>query len=698
MEVHLSTPIEKLTRVGNVTANRLANLGIGNVKDLLLHYPVRYEDYSNILATNALAENQLGTIFGTIKSIETKKTPRKRMKITEANLADNYGEIKIIWFNQPYIAENLHENDTIAVAGKVERDFTGWLIKNPSYEKITDPKNAIHTSRLVPIYPLTSGLTQKQVRFLIGQSLQASNEMRDIIPAEIQQKANLAGKITAIQNIHLPSSESKYLEAVHRLKFEELFLIQLLTEQSRKNLKKEKAPQIPFNEQATINLTTSLPFTLTNDQKKAAWQIIQDMEKPVPMNRLMQGEVGSGKTIVAAIAALNAAESGFQTALMAPTEILALQHYETISKLFPNRAIALLTSKHARLSTVANHEIAAVASTLPRNDIKEAIARGKVDIIIGTHAIIQNDTLFSRLGLIIIDEQHRFGVKQRKTLKDKSKNDVPHLLSMTATPIPRSLALTLYGDLDITTIKEMPKNRKPIQTRLVEEKNRTKAYEFIKQKISQNRQVFVICPIIEESDILGVKSATKEFEKLNKHIFPNIKTGLLHGKLKPQEKDSRMQSFKSKDIKILVATAVVEVGVDVPNASIMMIEGSDRFGLSQLHQFRGRVGRGEHQSYCFLFTDSKSTQTNQRLQLFVSARDGFEIAELDLSLRGAGNMYGTEQSGHLENLKLATLADSNLISETKKYAQALLKLDSNLNNHPELKNEISKLTSTFHLE
>ncbi|MEK7189185.1 MAG: helicase-related protein, partial [Patescibacteria group bacterium] len=420
------------------------------------------------------------------------------------------------------------------------------------------------------------------------------------------------------------------------------------------------------------------------------------------------------KTVVAAIAALNAASSGFQTALMAPTEILALQHFATIANIFPNHSVAVLTSKYHRLSglVIARERSDrsnpvndtqgindGIASPAARNDIKDAISKGHVAITIGTHAIIQKDVSFDKLGLVIIDEQHRFGVEQRKQLKDKTADDVPHVLSMTATPIPRSLALTLYGDLDITTIREMPQGRKPITTRVVDETYRPKAYQFVRQHIRKGEQVFVICPLIEESDALGVKSATAEYEKLKAHaLFKNASIGLLHGKLKSDEKEATMNAFKSGKLTMLVATAVVEVGVDVPNASIMVIEGADRFGLSQLHQFRGRVGRGGHQSYCFLFTDSASPETKTRLQKFVRARDGFEIAELDLHLRGPGKLYGTEQSGRFTDLKIASLADSSLLERTREAAQTLLKEDPGLAHHPLLKSELDRQSRQLHCE
>ena len=690
MTVHLSTTIDKLTRVGKITALKLSKLGIQCAKDLLEHYPSRFEDYSAILNIDCLSEGSIGTIFGQITKIETKKTPKIHMRLTEAHLSDKHGIIKLIWFNQPYIADTIREGDKISVAGKIERDWQGWAMKNPSYEKATTGREAVHTARLVPIYPLTSGLTSKQIRFLVSQSLEASGEFIDILPDDIRKKSFLRDKASAIKSAHLPSSSKDYLEAMRSLKFEELFIIQIQNAKAREKLSKERAPKIKFNEQKTKDLVASLPFKLTLHQRKAAWDIIKDMGREIPMNRLLQGEVGSGKTVVAAIAALNAAENRFQSAFMAPTEILGLQHFETITKIFPDKRIALLTNKYNRLNVIED--------TASRGNIKQRIANGQIDIIIGTHAIIQKDVIFNNLGLVIIDEQHHFGVEQRKALKDKSPLNVPHLLSMTATPIPRSLALTLYGDLDISTIRQMPAGRKKIATRIVEEKNRAKAYGFIKQKIKQGEQTFVVCPIIEESDALGVKSAAEEYEKLKKTIFPDIPIGLMHGRLKSDEKESAMRDFKTGKTSILVSTSVVEVGVDVPNASIMIIEGSDRFGLSQLHQFRGRVGRGRNQAYCFLFTDSNSEQTKHRLRKFINAKDGFEIAELDLQLRGPGQIYGTMQSGRFSDLKAASLADSGLISETKKCAKELLDQDPNLGKHPLLRSEIESHERKMYLE
>ncbi len=718
MDITLATPINKLTRVGAITADRLARLNIATVRDLLEHYPARYEDYSRIFAIRDLRGGEVGSIIGTISSIKKRQTSHKKMSLVEAYLSDGAADIKIIWFNQPFLTETLKEGDKIIVAGTVERDWRECLLKNPLFEKYRGAAT-LHTARLVPIYPATYGLTQKQIRFLVGQALSAAPQFRDIIPDDIRRATGLIDKINAIKAIHLPADMADYERAARYLKFEELFITRLAVEQSRRSLRCQTAPAIPFQAEATRNLVRSLPFALTNDQRKATWQILQDLKASRPMNRLLQGEVGSGKTVVAAIASLNASLAGFQTALMAPTEILAFQHYQTIKQLFPNHAIALLTSKYSELSTVipAQAGIHSHASKIldprlrgddtkgaeddkqSRNDIKKAITDGKVDIAIGTHAIIQNDIIFKQLGLIVIDEQHRFGVEQRKLLKNKTAGRlVPHLLSMTATPIPRSLALTLYGDLDISTIRQMPENRQPIITKIIAGGNRAPIYDFIRTALAAGQQAFVICPLVEESDQLGVKAATAESEYLQKKVFPNLKIGLLHGRLASREKEAVMAKFKNKELDMLVATAVVEVGVDVPNASIMIIEGAERFGLSQLHQFRGRIGRGGYQSHCFLFTDQRSPDVKNRLQAFVEARDGFAIAELDLRLRGAGQIYGTEQSGRFLDLGIATVADGRLWENAREAAQKLLEKDPELAQYPLLASEVARLAREMHFE
>ncbi len=691
MPVHLATPIEKLTRVGKVTAQRFTYLGIHTVKDLLEHYPYRCEDYTTSINLNSLAEGATGTIQGTITSIQAKKTSKKRMLLTQATIENETGSIDIVWFNQPYIADTLSEGNTIAVSGTVTRSYKDWTMTNPTYEKVDEGNEHIHTGSIIPIYPLTAGITQKQIRFLMHQALEAISEYPLILPEEIRVEQNMPTKHEALRALHAPQSQDAYEQALTSLKFEELFIIQLLVLHSKKQSEKVPAPSIPFDEEGTKALVASLPFTLTDDQKRVAWQIIQDMHKKHPMNRLVQGDVGSGKTVVASLAALNAAHAGYQTVLMAPTEILALQHYQTITALFPDKQVALLTSQYARMSTEED---------ISKKDIIQNIEKGDIPIVVGTHALIQKEVTFHALGLVIIDEQHRFGVEQRKTLKTKEQQhkDVPHFLSMTATPIPRTLALTLYGDLAIATIRQMPKNRKPIQTKYVLEQKRKDAYTFMKKQMDAGRQIFVVCPLIEESDALGVTSATQTYDLLRKTIFKNSRIALLHGKMKSKEKEEIMQSFKQHKTDMLVTTAVVEVGVDVPNATVMMIEGADRFGLAQLHQFRGRVGRGEHQSYCFLFSESNTPYTKERLTSFTQAPDGFAIAELDLQLRGHGNIYGTEQSGHMEHLHLASLSDTTLIEQAQTCAENLYEKDATLKKHPQLQKLVAKEIERLHFE
>ncbi|MBD3248199.1 ATP-dependent DNA helicase RecG [Candidatus Falkowbacteria bacterium] len=562
---------------------------------------------------------------------------------------------------------------------------------SPIYEKI-GRKGKIHTSGLVPVYPLTEGVTQKQVRFLIRQSLEFLNELEEILPTHIKERQKLLDLDQAISNIHFPQSKEYLHRARARLAFDELFILQLKSGIIKKERESSQAQAIAFKEKDTREFVDSLPFQLTEDQKKSAWRILKDMEEAKPMARLLNGDVGSGKTVVAAIAMLNTALNGLQSALMAPTEILARQHYGSIKKLlgsFPIR-IALLSSSTRALNT---------DDKIGKAKLFEMIANGEVDIVIGTHALVSEKLKFEKLGLAVIDEQHRFGVAQRKALIEKSGNPgtVPHLLSMTATPIPRSLALTLFGDLDISVISQMPSGRKPIITKLVFDSGRQKVYDFVREQIASGRQAFVICPLIEESDTLGVKSAESEYKLLNENIFKDIPMAMLHGKMKPKEKEEIMKGFLENKHKILVSTSVVEVGVDVPNATIMMIEGSERFGLAQLHQFRGRVGRGDLQSYCVMFTGSNSPDTLKRLKIMENTRDGFKLAQMDLELRGSGEIYGTRQKGFPE-MKIATLWDLELMRNAKVEADKLINTDPEFKSALILKEEVDRSLKEIHLE
>lgn len=685
----LDTDITKINRVGLATARKLKKVGVMNVYDLLLYFPYRWEDYSESTRIEDLKADTTANIVGHVEIIEGRRSHgRRRLHLTEAIVSDGEEQIKVIWFNQPFISKSLKIGDKISLSGKVEEDFTGFVMKSPIYEKIKTSN--VHTQGLIPNYHLTSNLTQKQVRYLIAQVIKYSSLIPDWLPPEIIKSQKLISLPKAIKQIHFPKTQEELLDAQKRLGFDELFLIQIQAEFIRNQNQRAKAEPIKFQEKETKKFVDSLPFTLTNAQKKTSWEILQDLEKTKPMARLLQGDVGSGKTVVACLALLNTALNKQQAVFMVPTEILAEQHFASVSKLLEKTKIkiGLITRTNKKI----NFEV-------KEQKIKPDFITENCEIIIGTHALIQEKINFQNLGLAIIDEQHRFGVEQRKNLLNKSgnKKTMPHLLSMTATPIPRSLALSLFGDLDISVINEMPKSRKPIITRVVAEFNRSKAYDFINDQIEKGRQAFVICPLIDISDKLGVKSVKEEFEKLNKVIFPKLKIAMLHGKLKSDEKEKIMTDFKDNKINILVSTSVVEVGVDIPNASIMMIEGADRFGLAQLHQFRGRVGRGVHQSYCLLFSDSNSQNTLSRLEAMTKYNDGFTLAKIDLEHRGPGEVYGKMQKGFPE-LKIASLFDYELTAQAKAEAEKLIKEDPEIKKYPELNSKLKDWNRNIHLE
>ncbi len=561
---------------------------------------------------------------------------------------------------------------------------------------------------MVPMYPLTHGITQKQMRFLMEQALPVTEKMKDWIPEKVLEKFDLVPLKDSLQGIHFPKDDVDLKQSTDRLKFDELFLLQLKSEITRAKRTIQKAPAMKFFESEIKSFVTSLPYKLTDTQRRSAWEILQDLQKGIPMNRLLSGDVGSGKTIVAGISLLNIVLNGYQGVLMAPTEILANQHYNTLCKLLGDKVkIAILTNSK---SEIINHQSKIQSKSGQKKEILNKIKQGEVNIIVGTHALLGDKINFPKLGMVVVDEQHRFGVNQRKLIKEKGEHT--HFLSMTATPIPRSFALMVYGDLDISIISQMPLGRKKIMTRLVEEHNRQKAYEFIRAQVKQGRQVFVICPLIEEKKTeeengieindyrpswnvsLEKKSVMSEYEKLSKNIFPDLKVGYLHGKMKAEEKDLVMQKFKDKEVDILVSTSVVEVGVDIPNATVMMIEGAERFGLAQLHQFRGRVGRSEYQSYCFLFPQKQTQKSAERLKYFEKENNGFKLAEKDLEIRGPGDVYGTAQSGE-ENLRLAKLTDQVLI---KKAREAAKEIAVEFDKYPTIKAKFGAWEKTVHLE
>jgi ATP-dependent DNA helicase RecG len=691
----LNTTLDQIYGIGPNIYKKLQKLKLNKVEDILFHYPFRYDDYSQIKKIKDLKNEETATVQGTITLINNKRAKTRRMNITEALLEDDTDQIQIVWFNQPYIIKNIRIGDKIFISGKVKKTLLGYSFVSPSYEK--ESSQTTHTARMVPIYPSTEKLTQKQIRFLIKACLPATYLLEEWLPEEILKKENLLILDEAVRQIHFPNNETRLKNARKRISFNEIFTLISLAKSIKRDNQKNKAIQIKFHEGQIKKFVQSLPFELTGDQKKSAWQIFQDLEKDIPMNRLLEGDVGSGKTIVALMSAYNTILNQKQVAFMAPTQILAKQHFETLIKYLKKENInsALFTNKKRKIYN-GNKKI---AETLSKKKLIEKINQGEIDFLIGTHSVINKNIKFKKLGLIIVDEQHRFGVDQRHELLNKSKTkESPHFLSMTATPIPRSLALTIYGDLDISQIKEKPANRKEIITKLVEPKNRTKAYEFIYNQIQKGRQVFVVCPLINESDKLGVKSVTQEYEKLNNEVFPNLEIGFLHGKMKENEKKEVLDNFANNKIKILVSTSAIEVGVDYPNTTIMMIEDADRFGLASLHQFRGRVGRGEHQSYCFLFTDNNSPKTKQRLEILTETTDGFKLAEADLKFRGSGDLYGATQSGFLTQIKIADLSDLELNQKVRNWVEKVFNEDPELKKCPLLKNKIEKLSKNVHLE
>jgi len=692
--MNLSLGIENLTRVGKTTAARLKKLGLQTVEDLVYHFPFRYEDYSELKQIVDLVPDEVVTVKGRVDLIANRRSSRKRMIITECLVTDETGSLKVVWFNQPFIGKTLKPGDDIYLSGKVDIDKYGTQMVSPGYERslrqAQGDNSNIHTARIVPVYNLTMGITEKQIRFLLSQVLPLIKKIPEILPAQIVSQYGLLEHKLALENIHFPQDETMLKRAQDRLAFDEMFFIQLYIQKLRAQLEQSKAFELKFLEKATKDFVDDLPFTLTDDQKVAAWEIITDLGKSRPMNRLLQGDVGSGKTVVVALAMLNVVLNGYKVVMMAPTEILAQQHFETLQKMFSKMSKKLRVGLFTRSHRQINQE------KLTKKAMLDDLKVGNFDLAVGTHALIQGLVEIKDLGLVIIDEQHRFGVKQRKKLVDKSQEIVPHFLSMTATPIPRSLSLALFGDLDVSVIKQMPPGRKPIKSEFVKENKRAEAYKFIQDQIKQGRQVFVICPLIDPSDQLGVKSVTQEFEKLDKEVFPDIPIGLMHGKLKPADKEQVMQYFVSKKTKILVSTSVIEVGIDVPNATIMMIEGADRFGLAQLHQFRGRVGRGEHQSYCFIFTDNNSPETTKRLKAFVRTKDGFELAEKDLAKRGPGEVYGTRQSG-IPEVQMANLLDINLIKKAQQAAQ-LFTNNYKVQDYPQVKKHFAQKDMVLHFE
>jgi ATP-dependent DNA helicase RecG len=678
----LNSDITVIKGISPNIAARFRKLGVKDLRDLLYFFPRRHIDYSERKSIAMLTPGKEETIVANVWQAKALDLGKRRS--TEAVVGDETGNVRVIWFNNPYVARNLKTNDRIVISGRVSL-FRGQLVfQSPEWEP--DETDTIHTARLVPLYHLTQGLRPRQVRKTMKSVVdQLSPQIPDFVPPEVLTRQHLLPLGQAISHAHFPEDVVLKDRSRVRLAFDELLMLQLGV-LAKKRTWQEGQPgnAISLDGQARKALDgfiQALPFRLTPAQEKALHEILADLARPVPMSRLLQGDVGSGKTVVATAALLAAVANGFQTAFMAPTEILAEQHFTTITRLLGGAGQLVEEQKSLQSYSGIMDRPVTVAiltgdlDTATRKSLHTRILNGEVDIVVGTHAIIQKGVEFHNLGAAVVDEQHRFGVTQRSALRQKGAN--PHILVMTATPIPRTLALTLYGDLDLSVIDTMPGGRLAIKTKWLQPEQRQSAYNFIRREVNKGRQAFIICPLVEESEAVQARAAVAEFERLSSEIFPDLHLGLVHGRLSADDKDEVMHRFRAAELNILVATPVIEVGIDIPNATVMMVESADRFGLSQLHQFRGRVGRGTEQSYCMLLAEDPSEIGRQRLDIIERVHDGFKLAEEDLNLRGPGEFFGTRQSG-LPDLRMAKLSDVGILESARNEATLIFRKDPRL--------------------
>ena len=660
----LQASLTTIQGIGPKSAKTLSKLGLETLGDLLWYLPRRYDDYSQLETINRLWYGQEVTVIGAVEAVEMRVVRSGKMKIVEAIISDGTGSLRVSWFNQPWVAKQLKPGKAVVLSGKVDQYLGRLTMNNPDWERID--RQQLHTNRIVPVYPLTSGVTNKWLRRVIHSVVSRyAPRLPDTLPSYLRTSADLIPLKTAVQQIHFPDDWDNLHAAQHRLAFDEMFLLQLGVLKQKTAWEELKTEPLLVEDEFTHAFVSALPYELTDAQKQAFAAIRENLSTETPMNRLLQGDVGSGKTVIATAAIAVTAQAGSQSAFMAPTSILAEQHYQTLSKMLPNHGSE---EPKIRLLIGATPEA-------EKDEIRTGLEDGSISVVIGTHALLEDPVIFENLGLVIIDEQHRFGVEQRASLRAKGHN--PNLLVMTATPIPRSLALTVYGDLDLTVLDESPPGRQPIETRVLQPRERTRAHSFVSSQLDQGRQAFFIFPLVEGSEKVQTKAAVEEHQNLEEGFFSNYKVGLLHGRMKPDEKEEVMNRFRGKELDILVSTSVVEVGVDIPNASVMLIEGANHFGLAQLHQFRGRVGRGEYQSYCLLIPDSDSDTDNERLKAMEATNDGFKLAEMDLDQRGPGDFLGTRQSGFAE-LKAARLTDVKLIELARREATSLFQRDPDL--------------------
>jgi len=667
--IALNASLTVLNGVGPSNAQKLAKLGLHSLGDLLFFFPRRYDDYSELKPIHKLWYGDEVTVVGTIQSVTSRKVRSGKMNIVEVIIEDGTGGLRLSWFNQPWLENRLKKGATISVSGKVEQYLGRLVMSNPDWEPVE--VESLNTNRIVPVYSLTSQVTQKNLRNIIRQVVTYwAPKLTDHMPETVLKKADLIDLGTAIIQAHFPDTQEQLKLARQRLAFDEIFFLQMGVYSQKRNWQKATARIYEVTEDWLNFWLAALPFNLTGAQNRAVADIRSDLKSGIPMNRLLQGDVGSGKTVVAAIAAAIINKAGAQAAIMAPTSILAEQHYRNFS--------IMCTTPEENGNCLKPDQIRLLVSDISEKDkqeIRDALASGYIKVLIGTHALLEDPVSFKDLQFAVIDEQHRFGVEQRAILRSKGSN--PHLLVMTATPIPRSLALTVYGDLDISLMDELPPGRQEINTHVLFARERERAYSMIRSQVENGHQAFIVYPLVEESEKSELKAATEEYERLQKDVFPKLKLGLLHGRLKPEEKDAVMLQFRNGEYQILIATTVVEVGVDIPNATVMLIEAANHYGLAQLHQLRGRVGRGDEQSYCLLIPDNDDAAENERLSAMTKTNDGFILAETDLKLRGPGDFLGTRQAGYA-NLRMANITDVYLIEKARTHAQELFENDADL--------------------
>ncbi len=679
--VLLSDDATKLVGINSRNKSKFSNLGIKTVEDLVYYFPHRHDDFTDIRKISEVSPGETQSVLATVW--EVRETGRGRMKNAQAILGDETGNLRVVWFNQGYLAKALKPGMRIIISG-MAKVYSGRVVfQSPEYDIVNDQGGLTNAGRLVPIYPLTDGLYQRTVRRAVKQALDAAlHQVQEYVSNETLRLYDLMDLRQAISMMHYPASPEQAATARRRLAFDELLMLQLAVARHRVEWQTSGAAVSLHSVDGALDaFLASLPYSLTNAQKRSIDEIVHDLQREIPMSRLLQGDVGSGKTVVATAALLLAALNGRQSALMAPTEILAEQHFLTVHKLLCGVEASSTSDLYFTVdSPFGAEEIRVCLLTgsirkRAKEEMHRRIAEGEVDIIIGTQALIQETVDIPKLALVVVDEQHRFGVMQRMNLRDRG--GAPHMLAMSATPIPRSVRLTMLGDLELSTIDEMPPGRQQIRTRWVEPNQRDNAYAIVRQEVKAGRQAFIICPLIEESEAIQARAATEEYERLSNLVFRDLRLALLHGRMGVDERESVMLGFQKGEIDVLVATSIIEVGIDIPNATVMLIDGADRFGLAQLHQFRGRVGRGEYLSWCLLLSDSPGIAAHERIRILERTMDGFEIAEEDLRIRGAGEYMGTRQSG-MNDLKVARMTDLDIMQMARHEARRLLDIDPDL--------------------